>query len=121
MEHENSYEEQLQQVEMTIEAAKPTIERYEAFRRLKDNKDFIAIFEKDYFVEESSRLVLMLAEPGMQAPEEQASILKSINAIGELRQYLITVSHMGKRAIEETGSCEEAREEILIEQANSEE
>ena len=112
-----SKEAELNQVELSIEQAKANIKRMEAVDRLKENKDFEEIILKGYFEQEASRLVLLKADHNVQGDTEQKQIEKMIDAIGYLRQYFNTIYQFGMMAQNAIEQHEQAREEILQEDA----
>ena len=86
----------IENIEVNIQEAQKFVDKMESLLALTKNKHFISIVDKGYFEQEASRLVLLRADPSMQKPEDQASILKSIDAIGSFRQYLYTTMQMGR-------------------------
>lgn len=88
----------IQKIELTIEQAKASIKTATTLRRLCETKDFKEIFEKGYFQDNAARLVMLRAEPNMQEAEMQDSILKEIDAIGQLRQHMLTILMIGNNA-----------------------
>ena len=85
------------------------------FFNLSKNRDFNDVIDKGYFEEEASRLVLLKADPNLQKPEDQASIIRSIDAIGHFRQYLSTVVSMGRMMEKSLMDDMETRQELLVE------
>lgn len=116
-----SMQDQLQQVEISIDQAKANIERMNSLDRLKENKDFEEIILKGYFEQEASRLVLLKADHNVQGDTEQKQIEKMIDAIGYFRQYLNTIYQFGSMAENALAQHEQAREEILREDSIDEE
>jgi len=111
----NSTEQQLEQIEIGIEAAKAQVNKMEALLRLIDNKDFKTVIDEGYFKEEAARVVILKADPEMQEAKYQDQLDKSIIAIGHLRQYLRTVMQMGRMAERSIKDDEQTREELLAE------
>jgi hypothetical protein len=110
-----SNEKDLEVIEITIEQAKGAVEMSDALNKLKTNKAFVKVVSSGYFETEATRLVLLKADPGMQSVEDQAQIVKAIDAIGSLRQYFITLGQLGSMAQKSISDCEESREELLAE------
>jgi hypothetical protein len=108
-------DQELAQVEVSIEQAKTNIERSAALDRLKENKDFKEIILEGYFEREASRLVLLKADPNVQEEKEQAQIQKMIDSIGYLRQYLNMIYQFGSMAENALEQHEKTREDILAE------
>ena len=83
-----SNEHEVQQVEISIEQAKYAINIGDALARLSNNADFKLVFLENYLREEPIRLTRLKAAPAMKSEEQQNAIVKSLDAIGELIQYL---------------------------------
>lgn len=108
---------QLEEVEISIEQAKQTIEMMEALSRLRDNRDFQKVIEEGYFKDEASRLVLLRATDAARANngELRTSIDEQIVGIGQLRDYFSTIYGLGRMAKQSLLADEQTREEILAE------
>ena len=94
----------IETIDIQIEQAKRHVQKMNSVFNLSKNKDFIDVIEKGYFEEEASRLVLLKADSNLQKPEDQASIIRSIDAIGHFRQYLgsvISIGRMMEKSLEE--------------------
>lgn len=87
---------EIETIDIQIEHAKKHVNKMNSVFNLSKNKDFIDVIEKGYFEEEASRLVLLKADSNLQKPEDQASIIRSIDAIGHFRQYLGSVINIGR-------------------------
>ena len=111
----SDYDLDIETVEVSMDQAKEAIEKMRALERLTDNKDFKKIMLEGYFEKEPVRLCLLKAEPQMQTPEYQDSIIKQIDAIGSVRSYLHLVMQMGRMAQKELESLEETHSEMLQE------
>jgi hypothetical protein len=87
-----------QQIELSIKEAKSFTVKKDALQRLANNTDFKLLFIDGYFKEESSRLVLAMADPSMQTEELQGQLKNDIIAVGRLDQYLRAVNIQGDMA-----------------------
>lgn len=105
-------EQDVQTIELNIEAAKATVDRMKVFLRLTENKDFQAVIEKGYFEDEAVRLVGALSSPALADEVSQAQIQKDISAIGRLRQYFYAIVQQG-RAAEGAISSDEQELELM--------
>ncbi len=103
----------IQQIELTIEQAKAAIKKATTVRRLCESKDFKEVIEKGYFQENAARLVMLRAEPNMQEAEQQDSILKEIDAIGQLRQHILTILMLGNNAQKALVDNEEMLDDLI--------
>ena len=105
----------IENIEINIEHAKKYVNKMNSVFNLSKNRDFNDVIDKGYFEEEASRLVLLKADPNLQKPEDQASIIRSIDAIGHFRQYLSTVVSMGRMMEKSLMDDMETRQELLVE------
>lgn len=108
----------VQAIEENIRQAKLIAGKGEALERLRQNRDFKAVILDGYFKEEAIRLVHLKADPSMQSPDMQKSIVAQMDAIGSLNQYFTAVVQQGSIALKAISADEETRDEILAEENN---
>lgn len=108
-------ESQVETLEISINQAKKYVDKLNAVMNLLKNKDFNDLIEEGYFKQEASRLVLLKADPAMQKPEDQAAIIRSIDAIGSFRQYISNTIQMGRMMEKSMQEDEVTRDELLME------
>jgi hypothetical protein len=111
----NIANDQIENIDISIEHAQKYVNKMNSVFNLSKNKDFIDVIETGYFENEASRLVLLKADPNLQKPEDQASIIRSIDAIGHFRQYLGTIIQMGRMMEKSMIADIETRQELLAE------
>jgi hypothetical protein len=107
---------ELHQLENNIKQAQKIVDLGSALERLKNNRDFKKVIQEGYFEQEAIRLVHLLSDSNMQAPEIQTSIHKQMIAVGGFRDYLDTLETrvgMARRSVE---ADEATRDEILAEE-----
>lgn len=80
-------QQDIREVELTIEEAKKIVAFGEAIRRLEKNKDYRAVFTDGYFLNEASRLTLLSGDPAI-TDQVRANVFVSLRSIGELNSYL---------------------------------
>jgi hypothetical protein len=105
----------IEQIEISIEAARSDVEKMKCLLRLVNNIDFKTIIDDGYFVTEASRLVLLRADPDMMDEVSQNTVNNRITAVGFFRQYLQGVMQMGRMAEQGIREDELTREELLAE------
>lgn len=110
---------QLEQIEHSIKQAKPVVEFGNCLERLKSNKDFKKVFLEGYFEQEAIRLVHLKADPSQQSAEKQQAIIAQMDAIGAVSAYLNTALHLARMANRQIESDEQAREELISEEASN--
>jgi len=108
-------ENDLKAIEVTEAQAKKAVELKDALVKLTSNSLFEKVILTGYFENEASRLVLLKAEPSLQDDENQKAIDKGIIAIGEVRQYLRVIMHLGTQAEKSLVDCAEERVKVLEE------
>lgn len=108
----------VQAIEENIRQAKVIAGVGESLERLRLNRDFQTVILNGYFKEEAIRLVHLKADPSMQSPDMQKSIVSQMDAIGSLNQYFTAVFQQASIARKAIFSDEEARDEILAEGGN---
>ena len=107
---------ELQQLELNIKQAQKMADFGTALERLRSNRDFKKVIEEGYFKDEAIRLVHLMSDSNMQAPEIQTSIHKQMIAVGVFRDYLETLAiraDMARRSVE---ADEATRDEILADE-----
>lgn len=107
--------ETVQAIEANIREAKKIVELGNCLERLQSNRDFQKVIAEGYFRQEAIRLVHLKADPSMQSPASQQSIISQMDAIGALTQYFQTVFHTASIAAKAIAADEETRDEILAE------
>ena len=113
-------EQQIEQVELSMENAKAWIAMRDAIKRLYDNEDFKTVVLDGYFKEEAARVVALRADPNAMGDNEQKMIEAIITSIGGFRQYLIARTRMGEQAEMALEADRETHAELLKEDAQGE-
>lgn len=85
--HDSQLEQEIAQVELTIEEGKKLVEKGAAIRRLSQNKDFQNIIEDGFFKDEALRLLGMSNAIELNA-DIRACIKVDMHAPATLRRYL---------------------------------
>lgn len=108
-------QQEIQELELTIEAAREIVERGNMATRLADNPDFKKIIMEGFFRDEAARLVHLVSDPSL--PEgDRSHIQNAIQGIGYLKRYLSTMVQMGVNAEREINESRETLEEIRSEE-----
>jgi hypothetical protein len=116
-EHHMSDEQQLEEIEVSLEATKEHVELAECLARLKRDPDFKRIFLDKYTESYAARLVRLKGSVNMQDEVNQKNIDNQIHGIGQFNQYMLFIEqegHMAKKMIED---MEEERDAIQAERA----
>ncbi len=90
--------QEMQQVEISLEAAKEHLELGKALERLKDNPDFQKLFTHKYIETYAARLVRLKGSVGMQDERNQKNIDMQIQGIGQFNQYMLFIEQEGQLA-----------------------
>lgn len=110
-----SNETELNEIELSLEAAKAHVDLAKSLAKLKKNADFKKLFLNKYLNSYAVRLVLLKASMGMQAEEQQLNIVNQLNGIGQMNQYMMYVEQEGRMAEKAISDFEEDRATILEE------
>ena len=109
----------LEELEANIKQAKEVISLANALDRLYRNQDFKKVFLNGYFEKEAVRLVHAKAALNDKDKVAHKSIIRQIDAIGNLSKYLsdiIASAELAKKAID---ADEQTRDELLNEDLNN--
>lgn len=106
----------IQSLERNIKKAKEVVEFGAALERLRSNRDFKRVILEGYFNEEAIRLVHLKADPNMQSPDTQRSIVGQMDAIGALNQYFTTALQKVSMASRQIEADQETIEEMASEE-----
>jgi hypothetical protein len=107
----------LQELDENIKTSKVFVDNGKALERLRNNKDFKEVIVRGFLEKEAIRLVHLKADPSMQTPERQASIVKQIDSIGAFSEYLVQIEKFAQLAQRNIEDAEATREEIVAEGA----
>lgn len=107
---------QVQRIQQNILRAKEIVEFDKALQRLEANRDFQKVIKEGYLKAEAIRLVHLKADPSMQTPERQLSVITQIDAIGGLASYFRTVSFAANMALKTIEGDEATLEDLAVEE-----
>lgn len=114
-----SNEQVVRELEQNIKEARKIVDLHASLVRLGSNRDFNKVITNGYFEAEAIRLVHLKADPSMQTPDRQATIVAQIDAIGALSTYFRTLKHNAQVAAKAIESDEATIEEINAEELNA--
>ena len=112
-------EQQRLAIEANIREARKFIELDESLERLSSNRDFRKLIKEGYFEKEAIRLVGLKADPSMQTPERQATIIVAIDGIGRLQEFFRGIKFNADQARKAIAAGEEQLEELAAEELQS--
>lgn len=108
-------EADIQEIELNIKQAQEFVALGNSLDRLISSRDFKKIILEGYFEKEAIRLVHLKGDVNMQTAERQASILRQMDSVSGLRDYLEIVSHRANAARKAIEDNESALEELAAE------
>ena len=108
---------QIEQIEVSSEAARKQVALGDALERLYANQDFKLVILEEFLREEAVRLVSFKANQQAQGAEQQAAVIKQLDAIGGLRQFFAKVFHFADQADKALEDNVQAIAEIQAEEA----
>lgn len=106
---------EIQQVEVSLEAAQDMVAFGDALLRLEQNRDFQRVILDGYFRDEAARLVMLTGAPNIN-DASRANVHASIRGVAELRQYLIAKRAMADVARKEVEDYQDALVEMRAEE-----
>lgn len=106
---------QIKALQANIERNKEFVITAQCLERLLQNRDFQTVVKKGYFEQEAIRLVHLKSDPAHQTPEKQASIIKQIDAIGNLRSYFDVIVHNANSALSSIDNDELTIQDLNVE------
>jgi hypothetical protein len=112
----NMQEQQLAQIEITIEQAHEAIALADALKRLHKNKDFKLVITEGLFDKEASRVVILRSDPEMASEKEQKECNDIITTIGGVFGYFNKIYAIGNQCHMSLEADKETRGDILQEQ-----
>ena len=116
-ESEMTTEQKLNSIEDTLKIQKSIFDRGIRMRKLWEIPEFKELILEDYCKEYAGALVVMRADPAMQTPERQDNLLKNLDGIGYMQQYMDGVVGRGNQAEVTIKQYEDEREYLLNEQS----
>jgi hypothetical protein len=113
-----SNENDIKEVEISIDQAKAAIKRGECLSRLEKNPDWKELITEGYLQKQAVRQVMVRAST--HDPRTIADCDQQIIAIGQFNQYLMAVAAMGSNAAAALVRDENTLEELLQEGIDNE-
>jgi hypothetical protein len=110
-------DQQIEQIEVSMEAAKARVDMAKALDELHRNRNFKKVILEGYFEKEAQRLVMLKSDPQMSDAEHQKAVDEAIIGVGQLGQYFRTVFQLASMAERALAEDEQTREELLSEAA----
>ena len=104
-------EKELKEIEISIEELQVHVDRKAMLKRLMGNFDFQELIEKDYFINEASRMLLLRDDPGLPA-NKKVFLEADMHGPGAFKRYLNTILQLGDIAESNITQMHETMEEI---------
>lgn len=111
-------EEEIEQIHVSIEELKKSVELSEQLRSLMKNTNFKKVIEDEYLKEEAIRLTTLLGSPDERLDKVQKFIIKDLEGIAAFRRFLSKVLSMGNQAQDQIMSFEEELDHLTSDYAN---
>lgn len=109
--------EAIEAIELNIKQAQEMVNRGAALQRLAKNRDFKEVILNGYLKDEAVRLVHARSNPAMQDEESVKLLTQGMDGIAALLQYFRTLEHSAMLAEKAIEADEQARDELLQEDA----
>ena len=114
-----SEEQDLEQIEISLEAAKKHQDLYKSLQILKNNVHFKKVFGDYYLDKYALRLVMLKASMGTQDEKNQANIKNQLDAIGHMNQFMLFIEQEGMLADKAIEDFESEKDTILTEEVRT--
>ena len=111
-------ENDIKQVEMTIEHAQELVRKGKLAEKLADNPDFKEIIIEGFIFNEAVRLAHLIGDPTVIDPNIVAVCKRDIHAPGALKRYLSAMVTIGHNAANELLACEIELDDLRNEELN---
>lgn len=109
-------DQQASAIRQSIKQAKVVITLRDQLARLEKNKDFKAVFNKEYFDRYMRNQVELLANPAMQDPVARQTLHNAIEGISQLNYWMILIKQEAVRAERSIQSSQEELDYLLNEE-----
>ena len=106
----------IQEIEVSIEEAKKIAKRAERVRRLEKNADFKALILDGYFTEEAARLVHLATDHQVIQGGHLEFVMNDLKGIGALKRYLTAALQLGDIAANTVKEYQEELDAIRAEE-----
>jgi|AntRauTorcE11897_2_1112592.scaffolds.fasta_scaffold02531_4 protein-disulfide isomerase len=103
---------EIHEIEANMKDLQEMIDLESSLMKLRKNKDFKKVIEKEYLEQEAVRLVHLKADSNMQDEHMQARIVKQIDSIGNFTAFLDLIMQKADAARDALNECEELRAEL---------
>jgi hypothetical protein len=108
-------QQDIEQIELSVEHAKEMVERKKLALQLADNPAFKKLILDGYFRDEAARLAHLLSDPALPA-EHREFVRNDINGPGALKRFMSTIVRMGDMAEREIADAELELDELRREE-----
>ena len=109
-------QQEIEQIEVTIEQAMEIIDRGRAIERLEMNPDFRRLVLDGYFADEAARLTHLLSDPVTIMQGHQDLVKNDLMSIGGFKRYLMTIRHLAAQAERDVNDARNEMEYIRVEE-----
>ncbi len=113
--HEQAQAEK--QIEISIQEAELSVQDAKDLKELIVNPLFDKIITVGYFQNNAIRTVALLADPSMEAKEDQEGLTKDLHAISALQRYLRNIITRGAQMESKIAASEATLEEVREDEA----
>lgn len=105
--------EEVNEINEAIEFHKEVVEFSEAIKRLKQNPDYIKVYEQGYFAGESERISKVLVEPNPLKRDQIENMVEMLSAIRYVKTFLMHKENDGVASLAHIEDLEKNRSELL--------
>lgn len=121
MSEEMNQEQQMAQIDISLDQANHSVGLWQSYQRLTQNDDFKNLIVKTYMEKEPARLVMLKTDQGMLDEQSKTQLENALIGISALNQFFMSVQQLGMMAQQSINELEASKEAIYEDEMASEE
>lgn len=112
--------EKLKSIDESIAFYKEQVELSESIKRLKQNPDYIKVYEKAYFKDEGERISNVILEPNTLKRDQLENMLDMMSSIRNVKTFIMYRENDGEVALGHIADLEKMKIDELNPQSDGE-
>ena len=112
--------EKLKSIDESIAFYKEQVELSESIKRLKQNPDYIKVYEQAYFKDEGERISNVILEPNTLKRDQLENMLDMMSSIRNVKTFIMYRENDGEVALQHIADLEKMKIDELNPQSDGE-
>ena len=112
--------EKLKSIDESIAFFKEQVELSESIKRLKQNPDYIKVYEQAYFKDEGERISNVILEPNTLKRDQLENMLDMMSSIRNVKTFIMYRENDGEVALQHIADLEKMKIDELNPQSDGE-